>query len=467
MSADLLIKRMLETMPNCVIVDKDGFIVYMNQVYARLLGLEAPSVTGRHVTDIIPGTKMPEIISSGKPETGQIMRLYDHKQKKEVDLICNRFPLLDDQGHIIGAAAITTFEDLEDINRMHIELSKVREENESYRQTIQQLTGGFLKEIIGTSRQIMEIKQTIAEFAATGLTIMLTGETGVGKEVFANAIQKLSKRKDRPFIKINCAAIPGELLESELFGYEEGAFTGAKKGGRPGRFELANGGTLLLDEIGEMPLPLQAKLLRVLQEKEVERLGGGRPQKIDVRIICSTNVDIRQMVSEKQFREDLYYRLNTVELTIPPLRDRPGDIPLLCYHFIRKINAEHDMNVIGIEDEVIELFQNYSWPGNVRELEHVIERLAVKSKNDIIRIRDCGFLISRMLPQKAVRQETSSTGSDRTPRHLLKDVQGLSEKEAILDALKHTGGNRKKAAAVLGISRSSLYNKLNKYQIDS
>lgn len=465
MSDELLIKRMLETMPNCVIINDTGTIVYMNKVYAELLGLDISEVTGKPVTDIIPGTRMPEILRSGQSEIGQIMRLYDHKQQKEVDLICNRFPLCDDQGQIIGAAAITTFEDMEDLNRMHTELAKTRKENENYRQTIRQLTGGPLGEIIGTSPLIMDIKQTISEFASSDLTIMLTGETGVGKEVFANAIQKLSKRKDKPFIKINCAAIPAELLESELFGYEEGAFTGAKKGGRPGRFELADGGTLLLDEIGEMPMPLQAKLLRVLQEKEIERLGRGKPFKIDVRIICSTNVDIRQMVSEKKFREDLYYRLNTIELLIPPLRKRPGDIPMLCYHFIRKINAEHALNVIGIEDEVIELFQNYSWPGNIRELEHIMERLAVKSKNDIIRMQDCGFLISRMLPGKKEETDTFSMKPENTSNISLKDMQGLSEKEAIINTLKEAGGNRKKAAAMLGISRSSLYNKLNKYHI--
>ena len=311
---------------------------------------------------------------------------------------------------------------------------------------------------------------------------MITGETGVGKELFARAIHELSPRKLNPYVKINCAAIPAELLESELFGYEAGAFSGASKTGKPGKFELANQGTLLLDEIGEMPLTLQSKLLRVLQEQEIERVGGVKTIQINVRIICCTNQNLQQLIREKKFRNDLYYRINTVELKIPPLRDRKEDIPELTEHFIQKYNNEHDTHVVGANTDVLQLFQTYQWPSNVRELEHIVERLCTINQNQIITPKSCGFLIDQIsntqqfLGNKIADSEpllaksepahtaTSVPASEMSWNDLAQKIQ-TTEREAIIQALLQTNGNKAKAARLLNIDRSSLYYKLKKYNI--
>ena len=472
-----LIYMALETMPNFLLLDASGTILFMNRVYANLLGRDLKDIVGRHVTEVIPGTRMMHILKTGDTEIGDVMTLFDHTKGRNVDLICNRRPLKKN-GKIVGAMAVTTFEDISDIEKLHYELERIKKENETFRQTIRQIQGNPLTRIIGSSTAMQEIKQTISDFAKSNFTFLLTGETGVGKEVFARAIHELSSRADKPYIRINCAAIPSELLESELFGYEEGAFTGAKKSGKAGRFEMADGGTLLLDEIGEMPVALQSKLLRVLQEKEVERLGGKGPRKVDVRVICSTNINIRQMVADGKFREDLYYRINTVEIQIPPLRERLDDLPALCNHFISKTNIENNIHTRGLDDNVMELFLRYRWPGNVRELEHTIERLAFQSPDSNISLDHCGFLIKRMENtqpavydtnrpiQIAAETAAARTAAERKAPASLKDNRDRSEYDSIIRALDETGGNRSEAAKRLGISRSMFYNKLKKYKID-
>ncbi len=464
MEKNNLIYKALEAMPNFLIIDQGGIIIYMNKVYADLLGMKLTDIIGKPVTEVIPGTRMPHVLKTGKAEIGDVMTLYDHVKGKDIDLICNRRPLKEN-GRIVGAMAVTTFEDVSDIDVLHAELEKMRKENESFRQTIRQIQGDPLTRIIGSSAAMQEIKQTIADFAKSNFTFLLTGETGVGKEVFARTIHELSSRADKPYIRINCAAIPAELLESELFGYEEGAFTGAKKTGKAGRFEMADGGTLLLDEIGEMPVALQSKLLRVLQEKEVERLGGKGPKKIDVRVICSTNINIRRMVKDGKFREDLYYRINTVEVQIPPLRERLDDLPALCNHFIQRTNIENNIAATGIDDDVIELFERYPWPGNVRELEHTIERLAFQSPHGNISLKHCGFLMKRV--ESTPPADSPVHNAPRPTAASLRENRDHSEYQAIMKALEETDGNRSEAAKLLGISRSMFYNKLKKYQIST
>ena len=315
-----------------------------------------------------------------------------------------------------------------------------------------------LDRVIGKSCTIREVKQTISDYADSNLTFLITGETGVGKEVFARAIHQSSGRSLQSYVKINCAAIPGTLLESELFGYADGAFSGAAKGGKIGKFELANHGTLLLDEIGEMPLDLQSKLLRVLQEKEIERVGGIKSVEVDVRIICCTNQNLEKMVQEGRFREDLYYRINVVELNIPPLRERLEDIPPLCSFFLEKVNEENGYAITGLEEDVLTLFDAYPWPGNVRELEHVIERAAVRCKSGMMTTRHVDFLAARASRQREQTQLEPASLRERTQQ---------AELESILQALDRTGGNKTKAARLLGIDRSRLYSKLKKYHLGS
>ena len=332
----------LNAFSNFIIVDERCRIAYMNKPYTEILNIKLEDVIGKPIKSIIPTTKLPEVMASGKADIGALMTLYDHKTSRDIRFVCNRIPLIED-GEIIGGVAISTFNEMGEIYHLYSEVEKMQQQNELYQQTIEQLRKQTnpLDYIIGSSQAIGHIKSTIAIFANSGLSLLLTGETGVGKEVFANALHQLSSRSASNFVKINCAAIPKDLLESELFGYEGGAFTGAKKGGKIGKFELADGGTLLLDEIGEMPLPLQSKLLRVLQEKEIERVGGTIPIKVDVRLICSTNQNLTQLIQEGRFRADLYYRINTIELAIPPLRDRLDDIPDLCNFFVQKFNREN------------------------------------------------------------------------------------------------------------------------------
>ena len=303
-----------------------------------------------------------------------------------------------------------------------------------------------------------EIYKQIGKVADTDFTVLILGESGTGKELVAGAIHRNSRRREGPFIRINCAAIPENLLESELFGYERGAFTGASNK-KLGKFELAHGGTLFLDEISEMPLGMQVKLLRVLQEKEFERVGGTRTIKVDTRIIAATNRNLAQMVDEGLFREDLYYRLNVVTIQVPPLRERKEDIRLLAAHFTKEAAAKLNKPVRGVSDEVIELFEAYDWPGNVRELKNVCDRAVVLAR---------GLLITRdELPATLQPGFQESIGVKLGAGQTLQEILGDVERNIVLQALKEHNYNRTKTAQALGISRRTLYGKIKEYGLDT
>lgn len=307
--------------------------------------------------------------------------------------------------------------------------------------------------LVGKSAVMQEIFERIRLVANSRATVLITGESGTGKELVARAIHYNSPRRNKPFIKTNCAALPEGLIESELFGHEKGAFTGAYRA-RKGRFELADGGTLLLDEVSEIGIGLQAKLLRVLQEREFERVGTAETVKVDVRVIATTNRDLREEIRAGRFREDLYYRLNVVPIHLPPLRERKEDIPLLVQHFIRKYAEENGKLIEGITEEALELFMRYNWPGNVRELENAIEQAVVLATKPILEAKLFHFL-------------NNVTGG-LSPRGQGLDLSGMTLKEieklAILRALQETGGNRTHAAKRLGISVRTLRNKLREYR---
>ena len=452
-----LMLEALNTFPNFLVVDEKGHIVYLNQGYARLLGTTTQEAIGRLVTEVIPNTRLHHVMRSGKEEMGAVMTLYDHVSGQDITVVCNRIPIRRN-GKIVGAVAATTISDLLDLARLNEEINRMRQENQKYKVELEHLKDVLnpLNQVVGQSLAITQLKASITDYAGSNLTVLLTGETGVGKEVFARAIHQLSHRSNAPYVKLNCAAIPDNLLESELFGYAEGAFSGAAKGGKLGKFQLADHGTLLLDEIGELPLALQVKLLRVLQEKEVERVGGTKPTKIDVRILCATNQNLEQLVREGRFREDLYYRINVVELRIPPLRDRQGDIPLLCQYFIEKTNTENGYAVTGVDQDVLTLLQRYDWPGNIRELEHIIQRATVRCRVGNITMQHMDFLLDKV---KQAKEPESVPGMS------LRACTEQAERDGILQALTLCGGNKSKAAHMLGIDRSRLYSKLRKYQI--
>lgn len=304
------------------------------------------------------------------------------------------------------------------------------------------------KDIIYSSPEMKKIVNLATGLASSDITVLIYGESGTGKEVLARYIHKFSNRKDKPFVAVNCAAIPENLLESELFGHEKGAFTGALER-RIGKFEKAQGGTILLDEIGEMALPLQAKLLRVLQEKEFDRVGGKEPIKIDVRIIATTNRDLKKECEKGTFREDLYYRLNVFPIKLPPLRERKEDIEVLSEHFLHKYNMKINKNIQGFEKQAMELLKNHYWKGNVRELENVIQRAVFMCQKNYIAIDDIYFEES----------ETRQTINMESFKGSLKDI----EKEMIFKTLAETGGNKTKAADILGITVRTLRNKLKEY----
>lgn len=316
-------------------------------------------------------------------------------------------------------------------------------------------------DIIGTGQEMLKIYDIIKKVAPTMTTILITGETGTGKELIANAIHRNSPRKDDPFIKINCAAIAVNLLESELFGYEKGAFTGAVNR-KPGRFELAHKGTLFLDEVGELPKDMQVKLLRVIQDQEFERVGGLRTIKVDVRLITATNRDLFKDVKEKRFREDLYYRLNVLPIHIPSLRERKEDIPVLTDYFIDKFNKKLSRNIKNLEPGIRQAVINYDWPGNIRELENLLERLVLLSRDDTLMVEDLPSEIQ--FPHQALPVADSSTPG-KSFKDIIKSRTAEIEKQMIARVLDECEGNVSKAASQLGLSRKGLQLKMIKYDL--
>ena len=312
-------------------------------------------------------------------------------------------------------------------------------------------------ELIGVSRAIEELREQIRMVAPTDSWVLITGENGTGKELVARNIHLLSKRRNRPFVEVNCAAIPDELIESELFGYEKGAFTGATSR-KEGRFDLANGGTLFLDEIGDMSLKTQAKILRVLQEQTFVRVGGTENVKVDVRVIAATNKDLRREMEKGNFREDLYYRLNIIPFRIPPLRERIEDIPIFVNHFIRAYSMKVGKKPKAVSDEAMEVLKAYHWPGNVRELKNLMERLVIMTKGDTIGVDD--------LPDYIVEDTKGVTVSPSGDFPSLRDARMNFEREYILKKLKEHGGNISKTAESIGLERSTLYRKMRAYGIE-
>jgi two-component system response regulator HydG len=336
-----------------------------------------------------------------------------------------------------------------------LEFWRLKEENILQKRRIENLFDA--SQIVGRSQKMRRVLETVAMVAPTEASVLILGESGTGKELIANALHQGSTRSDKRFIKINCAALPETLLESELFGHERGAFTGAV-GRRPGRFELADGGTIFLDEIGEMTPSTQSKLLRVLQEREFEPLGSTKTVKVDIRILSATNKDLKEEVKRGTFREDLFYRLNVVPIQLPPLRERKEDIPLLTEHFLKIYNEKNGRHLKGFHPRALDAMMRYSWPGNIRELENVVERAVILTRDEYVSVPELPESIAR-----AVETPTPSMNSEGIrPGTTIREV----EKELILITLEHNDGNRTRSAAELGITRRTLQNKLKEYGLD-
>jgi two-component system, NtrC family, response regulator AtoC len=316
--------------------------------------------------------------------------------------------------------------------------------------------------IIGESPQMQDIFKIIDKVADTPSTVLITGESGTGKELIATALHDGSSRRDKPLIKINCAAIPKDLMESELFGYERGAFTGAVTS-KPGRFELADGGTLFLDEIAEIPVEMQVKLLRALQESEFERVGGIKTTRVDVRLVAATNRDLHREVDTGSFRKDLYYRLNVVPIVLPPLRERKGDIPKLVVHFVEKYNKRLNKKIDGVADDALAVLQAWPWPGNIRELENLMERVIVFADGPQITAKDLPEPVRGGTPQTAPVSDGAATPSVGALKDIVRQETAKVEKDLIVKALEETQGNVTRAAKLLQISRKSLQTKMKEF----
>lgn len=440
----------LENIDGLLVVDRNGHIVMLNRKYAQFLGVEAKDVVGKHVRDVIEATRMDIVISSGEAEYADMPVVRGKK------IICNRIPLKQD-GNVLGAFALILTENIGENTVFLNTVQRLKDELDYYKNEVKLLRGAKygLENIIGESEQIKELKRVFRKIANTHSTVLIQGETGTGKEIFAHAVHQESFRKINPFVRLNCAAIPPELLESELFGYEEGSFTGAKKKGKPGKFELANKGTIFLDEINEMPLNLQVKLLRVIQEREIDKIGAENPLPVDVKIIAATNQSLESQVQKGLFREDLFYRLNVVVLNIPPLRERKEDIPLLVENFITKLNRSLGFQVTGISGEAMELLHRYHWPGNVRELENAIERAMHLCVNSSLDVEHFYWIAQKLVG--------TLRAADRVG--LIQNEVRTVEVEAIINALKLTKGNKARSAKILGINRVTLYKKIKKYGV--
>ena len=458
-----LARDILESIPGLCAVDEEGKITYICKRNARAFGFTPEECIGRPVEEISPKSELRNLLRFGPK--GEPL-----ENEFSFDAMANTVR----RRHVVYRDGKRTPENAEGLVALSVlnigdnpgsmdELLRALEylflRNGDYRDRLTQIfvADQDSGQILGSSPETKLVRGLIRKVAPTAATICILGETGTGKELVANIIHKLSRRADKPFVKINCAAIPKDLLESELFGYEPGAFTGASRNGKPGKFELASGGTLLLDEIGELPTNLQAKLLRVIQEGEVERVGGIKPIPVDVRLLCSTNRDLRKMVAEGKFRADLYYRINTMEIKVPPLRKRMGDIDILVSHFISESNRKNDLSVSGISQEALALLRARDWPGNVRELANAVERACILCGTGELKPYAFSFLSSPNAYPEFLYQNLS--GDD------FEGQSTLSEKETILNALAACGGKKIAAAKMLGIARSTLYQRMEKYAI--
>lgn len=411
-----------------IAIDSKERITLFNPIASRITGIDGTKAIGRKISEVWPELKLEEIILQGKDELGHILKIND------VDVLCNKVALMVNHKAV---GAVVTFQDVTQIQKM-----EARVRRRIYASG--HVASFYFDDIICASETCKKTIETAKSFAATQSSILIVGETGTGKEVFAQSIHNFSKRRQGPFVAVNCAALPAQILESELFGYVGGAFTGASQKGKPGLFEVAHGGTIFLDEIAEMEYGIQGKLLRVLQEKKVMRLGSDKVLPIDVHILAATNKNLKALVIDKQFRADLYYRLNVLQLKVPPLRKRKEDIALLAEHFLR----EHAPEERQLTESAIRVLRRYSWPGNVRELQNIIERAIVAAKEESID----ADIISQVLED----DDDNGTGNNIITEVLPNEI------EEIKKALAASKGKYKQAAALLGISRSTLWRKLKR-----
>ncbi len=429
-----------------MVTDAEGIIICMNAPYGQFLGIDHLQQVGKHCTEVVENTRMHMVARTGKAEINMTQRI------RGQDMVVQRIPIRK-EGRVVAVFGQVMFKDVRDVSKLARELSLLASQVRLYEQEIMNLrsTRFTLDSIVGRSQAISQLKAEAYHAAGSDSPVLITGESGTGKEVFAQAIHHASLRRIHPFVRINCAAIPRDMMESELFGYAKGAFTGALAEGKPGKFELADQGTVFLDEIGELPLEMQPKLLRVLEEKQFERIGGTRVIQSDFRLIAATNQDLQEMIDSNRFRKDLYYRLNVMPMHIQPLHERVEDIIPLAEHILEQLSQDMGLVHVTLSPAAHDCLRSYAWPGNVRELSNVLERTLASLTSESVDVDDLPLHVQARQVKRTQRSEGS-----------LKSILDSAEKQAIERALQACDHNRAQAARELGIHRTLLYKKMKR-----
>lgn len=476
MDVKKLVECVLDQFGIVAYVNEFGNYLYVNEKWSEETGIPKEKAVGSNVDEIIYGSAAMIALRSGRTITGEVfIQTLDGKETSGV----MRYKPIFHNENIIGCLITSVFDNLDEAQNFSGKLEQILDEFE-YLRSGERINSGAkydINRLIGNSKAMEELKDQIYVAASSNASCLIEGETGTGKELVAHAIHNMSRRKIFPFVRVNCSAIPENLMESEFFGYEEGSFTGGVKGGKAGKFEKAHLGSMFLDEINAMSLQMQPKLLRALQEKEIERIGGVESIPVDVRVIAASNAPIIDLIEEDRFRRDLYYRLNIITIKIPPLRERKEDIYPLVQFFVEKYNAETLRNVQEISGDAIEYLMEYDWPGNVRELQNVVERTMASTWSERLTAAHfkkfshidmksyTAFSESENTTEKYEYDKSEDKSEEAAEIIPLSEQKSNSEKLAIERALESCGYNKAKTARVLNISRTLLYKKLEKYNI--
>jgi len=443
---------------SCVIVDNEARVQFMDSASEKFFGLEHGEAKNIDIRELIPESGLPMAIKTGVPAIGRVFKV---KGKNRIGSV---HPL-SRGGEIIGAVGRLVFHSFEEVEKINSEIARLRKEIRYFEEKEQYEYGPryAFSNILGNSMALRETVDFARKISTLDTDVLIVGESGTGKELFAHSIHSVTGQK-RPFVKVNCPTIPFDLAESELFGYSKGAFSGALSSGKPGKFEMANNGTIFLDEITSLPLSVQAKLLRVVQEREIERLGSTKTQKLNFKLVFATNVDLKILVNQGKFREDLYYRISKAIVRIPPLRERKEDLPVYIAHFVNKISESFKIPAPVPSREAMEVLLDYSWPGNVRELINVLEQSILKAWNakDILREHLPAELLSRSGNSPAGLMKKNN--GDLEPVGFSQEIKE-KERQLIISAMRKTRGNKKMAAKLLGMPRSTFYEKMKRYRI--
>lgn len=431
------------------VIDEKGMVVFWNKSAEKLYGIAAKQIVGRLLEEFFPYAMDLKVLKTKKPVENKF-----HSPKENCHIVISSIPIFIN-GEFAGV--VSTDKNISELEALSSELKKARDTVAFLKKEVERITNDGFKNVIGKSEKILKQIELSRQIAKTKVNVLITGESGTGKEVFARAIYECSEQKGL-FIPINCSAIPNELFESEFFGYDEGAFTGANKKGKLGLFELANNGTIFLDEIGDLPMFMQAKLLRVLQDRVIRRVGGEKYIDVNARILSATHRDLKKMVKEGTFREDLYYRLDVIQIQLPPLRERGGDVALFIQKFIKELSKVNNKDVIDIDKETLDILQSYHWKGNIREIKNTMEHLVVLCRGQTI----TADLIPKYIVE-ATNKRKRRTGGGLDLNESIREL----EIDMIEQALKTAKGNKAKAAKLLNIPRATLYYKIDSYKIDS